>query len=92
MSGPDFHLLIGPEELLGASVLLGGHGGVSGGANLFPQLYVALLAAARRGDHRRVAELQSTVMTISNTIYNRPAWFAHHQGHQMRPGAAGPLR
>lgn len=67
---PDFHLLVGPEELLGTAVLLGGHGGVSGGANLFPRLYVALLAAARRGDHMRVGELQSIVMEIGKTIYS----------------------
>jgi 4-hydroxy-tetrahydrodipicolinate synthase len=67
---PDFHLLVGPEEMLGATVLMGGHGGVSGGANLFPKLYVALFEAARRGDCDRVAELQAIVMTISNSIYN----------------------
>ena len=38
---PDFTLLIGPEELLAEAVLLGGHGGVNGGANLHPRLYVS---------------------------------------------------
>ncbi len=67
---PDFTLLIGPEELLGETVLLGGHGGVSGGANLFPELYVALYQAALMGDRNRVAQLHNIVMQISNTIYS----------------------
>jgi len=66
---PDWTLLVGPEELLGESVLLGGHGGVSGGANLCPKLYVALYEAAFRNDVHRVMELHAQVMRISGTIY-----------------------
>lgn len=67
---PDFSLLVGPEELLGETVLLGGHGGVCGGANLFPELYVRLYDAALAGDRTRVAELHQVVMQISSTIYS----------------------
>jgi len=66
---PDFTLLVGPEELLGESVLLGGHGGVCGGANLAPRLYVELYEAARGRDFDRVAALHRQVMQISNGIY-----------------------
>jgi 4-hydroxy-tetrahydrodipicolinate synthase len=47
---PDWSLLIGPEELLAEALLAGGHGGVPGGANLFPRLYVQLCEASRNGD------------------------------------------
>lgn len=67
---PDFALLVGPEELLGETVLLGGDGGVSGGANLFPRLYVRLYEAAVTGDRVRVEELHELVMQISSTIYS----------------------
>ncbi|QHI69438.1 dihydrodipicolinate synthase family protein [Tichowtungia aerotolerans] len=67
---PDFTLLVGPEELLGETVLLGGHGGVCGGANLFPRLYVRLYEAAVAGDRTRVEELHELVMQISSTIYS----------------------
>ena len=67
---PDFHLLVGPEALLGEAVLLGGHGGVSGGANLFPRLYVAMYEAARAGDRTRVATLQDIIMEIHERIYS----------------------
>jgi dihydrodipicolinate synthase/N-acetylneuraminate lyase len=67
---PDFSLLVGPEELLGETVMLGGHGGVNGGANLFPQLYVHLYDAAVAGNRDRVEALHEIVMQISDTIYS----------------------
>jgi 4-hydroxy-tetrahydrodipicolinate synthase len=66
---PDFTVLMGPEELLAESVLLGGHGGVNGGANLRPRLYVELYQAAARGDLARAHELHRLVMRTSSTIY-----------------------
>ncbi len=67
---PDFTLLMGPEQLLAESVLLGAHGGVCGGANLLPRLYVDLYEAARAKDLAKVASLHRTVMRITLTIYN----------------------
>jgi len=66
---PDFSLLVGPEELLAEALLLGAHGGVSGGANLAPQLYVDLYLATIDRDLDRVAELHARVMRISGSIY-----------------------
>jgi 4-hydroxy-tetrahydrodipicolinate synthase len=66
----DWSLLIGPEELLAEAVLLGAHGGVSGGANLCPRLYVDLYQAANRGQMACVAELHGRVMHIHQTIYS----------------------
>ena len=65
----DFSHLVGPEELLAESVLLGGDGGVSGGANLCPELYVQLYDAARRGDLPEVRQLHDRVMDISQSVY-----------------------
>jgi len=66
---PDFSLLVGPEQLLAESVLLGGHGGVCGGANLVPELYVELYNAATAGNLARIRELHDRVMQISTTLY-----------------------
>jgi 4-hydroxy-tetrahydrodipicolinate synthase len=66
---PDWTFMVGPEELLGPAVLMGGHGGVSGGANLFPRLYVALYEAARRGDLALERELQGRVQHVSDRVY-----------------------
>ncbi|MFW5774161.1 MAG: dihydrodipicolinate synthase family protein, partial [Tangfeifania sp.] len=45
-------------------------GGVNGGANMFPKLYVDLYQAARNKDFDKIKTLQQKVMQISTTIYN----------------------
>src|SRR6185436_1803197 len=66
---PDWPVLVGPEEMLSDAVLAGAHGGVNGGANLFPKLYVKLFEAARAGDLSRARELHAHVMRISENLY-----------------------
>jgi len=65
----NWPVLSGREELLGEAVLLGGHGGVCGGANLFPRLYVDLYRSATEGDLAAVRRLHATVMRISRSLY-----------------------
>jgi len=65
----NFTLLVGPEEITAQTIMMGGHGGVNGGANLFPKLYVALYNAAITRDFARIEELQDLVMEISTKIY-----------------------
>lgn len=66
---PDWTLLIGPEEMLLDAVIAGGHGGVNGGANLFPRLYVRLFEAAQAGNLARARQLHACVMRVSNSLY-----------------------
>ena len=66
---PDWTIVTGPEELLAESVVLGGHGGVNGGANIFPRLYVNLHAAAEAGDLQRTRELHSLVIAVVSKLY-----------------------
>ncbi|MFM8572471.1 MAG: dihydrodipicolinate synthase family protein, partial [Pirellula sp.] len=47
---PDWSIMIGPEALLARSLELGGDGGVAGGANLYPNLFVRLYESVRSGD------------------------------------------
>jgi len=67
---PDWSLLIGPEEKLFESLQLGGHGGVSGGANLFPKLYVKVCEAFRAGDMTRAQQLQQQIQRVSDSLYH----------------------
>ena len=67
---PDWSLLAGPEELVAETVKLGGHGGISGGANLFPDLYVRLYRAARDGDDERTRALQLKVEQVVGRLYS----------------------
>ena len=67
---PDFALLVGVEEILSEMVIEhGAHGGICGGANLHPRLYVDLYEAAARRDTGRVETLQRSVMAISGGVY-----------------------
>ncbi len=67
---PEFSLLVGPEELLMQSILSGAHGGVNGGANMFPKLYVEMFEAARSRNFDEMERLQKIVMQVSSTIYS----------------------
>ncbi len=64
-----FSLYVGAEQTTGESVLLGGDGGVNGGANLFPELYVAMFEAAEAQDLERINTLQTRIMQVATTIY-----------------------
>ncbi len=67
---PEFALLGGVEEILAQLVIEeGAHGGVCGGSNLFPRLYVDLYEAAVRGDRATVDRLQGIVMMVSTGVY-----------------------
>lgn len=57
----DWTFLIGPEHLTTQAVLAGGHGGVNGGANLLPRLFVDACNAARLQQLDRVAALQQRI-------------------------------
>jgi len=67
---PDWTLMTGPEELLADSLRAGVMGGVCGGANLFPRLYVDLYEADRRNDLQRVRSLHEDVLQISQLLYS----------------------
>jgi len=77
---PDFTLLVGPEELLAETVLLGGHGGVNGGANMKPQLYVDLYKASVAQDLAKINSLHEKVMEISGKIYTVGAYSSYLRG------------
>ncbi|MEM1442795.1 MAG: dihydrodipicolinate synthase family protein [Verrucomicrobiota bacterium] len=66
----DWSILVGPEELLSETLLAGGHGGVVGGANLLPRLYVDLYEATLSKDHERIRTLNEKVMKLSGLIYH----------------------
>jgi len=61
---PDWGLFVGPERLLVETLRRGGHGGVNGGAQIEPRLFVDLYEAAIRRDDGRVAELQERLLSL----------------------------
>lgn len=69
-SNRDFSLFVGPEEMMASVVLMGADGGVTGGANLYPELFVALYQAAAAQDLQKVAEFQTKVMEVGESLYS----------------------
>ncbi len=65
----DWTMMMGPEELLAESVLMGANGGVCGGANLAPRLFVDLYSAALRADVAEIRLLQRQALQLGNTLY-----------------------
>ena len=66
---PDWALLIGPEEKLLEALQAGAHGGVNGGADLFPRLYAGVYAAFRAGNLARAGALQAQIQRVSDALY-----------------------
>lgn len=65
----DFFVLMGLEERLAEAVREGANGGVAGGANLFPGLYVSLYRAAVQKNTSEVRRLQQIVEAVVEKIY-----------------------
>jgi dihydrodipicolinate synthase/N-acetylneuraminate lyase len=61
---PDWVVFMGPEHLLAEALKRGGHGGVSGGALVYPRLLVDLYEAAMRGDWVSIGSLQPRLLQL----------------------------
>ncbi|MDR3220059.1 MAG: dihydrodipicolinate synthase family protein [Dysgonamonadaceae bacterium] len=66
---PDFGLFVGPEEMMASVVLMGAHGGISGGANVYPGIFVELYKAAAAKDVDKTIALQEKMMAVSRNLY-----------------------
>lgn len=67
---PDFSIFVGPENLLSTSLAAGAHGGISGGANAFPHLYVALYDAVAENRTDDVKRLQTWIDRFTRHVYS----------------------
>ncbi len=63
---PDWSIMMGPEHLLVEAVARGAQGGVCGGANVIPQLFVACYQAATAHDDARAEKLLKRVHMFGN--------------------------
>lgn len=57
----DWTIMIGPEHMTAEAVAMGADGGVNGGANIIPQLFVDVYNTALRGDKDSLAALVQQV-------------------------------
>ena len=61
---PDWSIMVGPEAMLPEAMRLGGDGGVAGGANVFPRLFVECYQACVAKDQVKIQELQSAINAL----------------------------
>jgi 2-dehydro-3-deoxy-D-pentonate aldolase len=66
----EHSLFMGPEELLIECLLAGGDGGVSGGANAWPELYTEIFKLAEAGDWAGARRAQARVLEVSRSVYS----------------------
>ncbi|MBQ6471944.1 MAG: dihydrodipicolinate synthase family protein [Victivallales bacterium] len=60
----DFPIYVGPESLMAECVMLGGAGGVSAGANLYPEIYVNCYREMRKGNLTTMMHWQEKIDVI----------------------------
>lgn len=68
---PEFGVFVGPEGLLARGLAAGIHGAISGGANAFPHLYVALYEAFVDGRLEEMHALQHWVEKFNREVYGK---------------------
>ncbi|MCM2369914.1 dihydrodipicolinate synthase family protein [Aporhodopirellula aestuarii] len=74
---PDWSILIGPEAKLAEAHALGGDGGVNGGANVAPQIFVECYQALCDGDAARVRTAQAKILKFQE-IYEIGKYASRH--------------
>jgi 4-hydroxy-tetrahydrodipicolinate synthase len=62
----DWSVIVGDEGLMVETVRKGGHGGVLGGANYVPRVYVETYNAAVRGDDAKLATLSKETALLTD--------------------------
>lgn len=66
---PEFSVLVGPEHLLAEALMCGAHGGVPGGANIFPKLPVLLYQAFLEGSYPEMERVQAEMVNLGLPIF-----------------------
>lgn len=74
---PDWSILIGPEALLAEAHVAGGDGGVNGGANLAPELFVQWHRALFEGNESVATSLRQRVDALQ-AIYDVGKYASRH--------------
>ena len=74
---PDWSVLIGPEAKLGEAMAAGGDGGVAGGANAIPKVFVQCYEALVAGDVE-TANQRLTLIEAFGAIYDIGKYASRH--------------
>ena len=75
--GPDWSILIGPEAKLPEAMSLGGDGGVAGGANVIPDLFVDCYQAIRSNHDEQLVSMMKKIHRFQD-IYEVGKYASRH--------------
>lgn len=74
---PDWFVMMGPEAMLIPALEKGGDGGVNGGANVIPSLFVKCYEAYQKGDSNRASQLNEIIQTWQS-VYDIGKYASRH--------------
>jgi dihydrodipicolinate synthase/N-acetylneuraminate lyase len=74
---PDWSIMMGPEALLPEAMAMGADGGVAGGANAFPRLFVDCYDACVAGDRAKLQKCQKTINEFQK-VYDIGKYASRH--------------
>jgi 4-hydroxy-tetrahydrodipicolinate synthase len=74
---PDWSIMIGPEAMLPEAMAIGGDGGVAGGANVFPRLFVDCYDACVAGDRAKLQKSRNTINEFQK-VYDIGKYASRH--------------
>ena len=74
---PDWSILMGPENLLPDAIALGGDGGVHGGSNVIPEVFVAWYRAIVSNNTNDIKQITQIVQTFQ-AIYSIGKYASRH--------------
>ncbi|HEX7929146.1 MAG TPA: dihydrodipicolinate synthase family protein, partial [bacterium] len=73
----------GIDTMIAQAVYLGAHGGVAGGANLFPRVYVRMFEGAKAGNHEEVRKMQAAIVALQ-AVYREDAGHSTGVGSYLK--------
>jgi len=74
---PDWSIMMGPEALLPEAMAVGADGGVAGGANAFPRLFVECYDACVAGDRTKLQKCRNTINEFQK-VYDIGKYASRH--------------
>jgi len=74
---PDWSFMVGPEHLLIEALKLGGDGGVNGGANAFPELFVGCYNAYQDKDDQQATKYLECIEALQE-VYSVGKYASRH--------------
>jgi dihydrodipicolinate synthase/N-acetylneuraminate lyase len=90
---PDFSVLIGWEELLCASLFMGGDGGTLSSGGVVPEVIMKIYREARAGNWKEAKRVQFKLLDLFSLMVNAPNFpEGFRTGYELRGFRAGHAR